>query len=496
MMHLGRTNLKQSFGKRRLAGFFAWIVAFWTAPYGFGAGLWRRRDRRWRHHRVARHVAGFTVAFLSWAAGFGAPPGYGRRQGERWKHRRVQRLMTSYFQVLLRWAVEPYRGWLFSGLGDAMWARNGRKLGLAGFFGALFAWATTPFGLDRLGGTNWTRHGIRRLSGGLAMTMVAATAMAFNTGPTFNDHRDETSHSLLMSSLTAGGSGAAETGDQASDPAGGAPDSPADQSAGGSGPAGGNGNGGSGGQSPAGPDFNFPGPLDAPPDGGILVLASGTPVPVGPLTPPPSSPDPPTEAPAAPSSEGGASAAEGGGFGFGGGSGGSSGSGSVGGGSGGGSGGGFGGSGGGATPTSNGGESGSGGVPVTPSGGGVVLVSSGGGSAGTSGGGKLCSLTDDLCLPSPGGAPAFTPQGSPPRSDIAPTYLDPGPGGDLYPAPGDANGPADFGPPLGGDTTAFGPPLGGDTTAAVPEPAAWLMMIMGFFSLGGALRARRRIPIV
>lgn len=361
--------------------------------------------------------------------------------------------MTGYFRVLLRWAVEPYRGWLFGGLGDAMWARNGRKLGLAGFFGALFAWAATPFGLGRLGELTQSRHGIRRLSGGLAMTMVAATAMALNSGPAFNDHRDESSHSLLMSSLTAGGSGNAETGDQAGAPTGGASEGAADQ-------GGGNGGGGAGAQPPARPDFNLPGP----PDGGMVVLASGTSVPGGPLTLPPSALDPPAEAPGAPDAEGGGSGADGYGFGFGGGSGG-----------GGFGGGGIGGFGGGTTTASNGGVPGNGGGTGSPPGGGIVLVSTGGG---TGGGGKLCSMVADLCLPPPGG---FPPQGSPPRFDLTLPFVDPGPDGGPDQAPGGANGP--FG---------FGPPSGGNTVTAVPEPAAWLMMIAGFFGIGGALRARRR----
>jgi hypothetical protein len=37
-------------------------------------------------------------------------------------------------------------------------------------------------------------------------------------------------------------------------------------------------------------------------------------------------------------------------------------------------------------------------------------------------------------------------------------------------------------------------PVGGvgGHVGAVPEPATWAMMLFGFFSLGGALRARRR----
>jgi hypothetical protein len=31
--------------------------------------------------------------------------------------------------------------------------------------------------------------------------------------------------------------------------------------------------------------------------------------------------------------------------------------------------------------------------------------------------------------------------------------------------------------------------------AGVPEPASWAMMLLGFFGLGGALRARRRMTL-
>ena len=43
----------------------------------------------------------------------------------------------------------------------------------------------------------------------------------------------------------------------------------------------------------------------------------------------------------------------------------------------------------------------------------------------------------------------------------------------------------------------LGPSLAGSyTTAAIPEPAAWSLMILGMGGMGAALRGRRRAALV
>lgn len=42
------------------------------------------------------------------------------------------------------------------------------------------------------------------------------------------------------------------------------------------------------------------------------------------------------------------------------------------------------------------------------------------------------------------------------------------------------------------DQTSFYLPAGLSYSISTPEPAAWALMLMGVFGLGGALRARRR----
>ena len=59
---------------------------------------------------------------------------------------------------------------------------------------------------------------------------------------------------------------------------------------------------------------------------------------------------------------------------------------------------------------------------------------------------------------------------------------------DLF-TPGDSGPNSDLPPPGGGD-----PPPSGDSGVAggVPEPASWLIMILGFGALGTTVRAQRR----
>lgn len=185
--------------KRRLGRVFVALVAFWAAPYGFGTGLWRRRDHRWRQARVARLFAGYGFAFLAWAfAPLGAGPGFWGRRGERWKHRRLQRLMEGYLRALVAWALEPYRPGVFDLLDDGQWFRRGTKRGLGLMFGAVFAWASSPLGVRRSWEFLVGQCRPRQLLASMAMTMVAATAMAFGSGPAFHDGRDEAEHPAYL----------------------------------------------------------------------------------------------------------------------------------------------------------------------------------------------------------------------------------------------------------------------------------------------------------
>src|SRR6185437_9561259 len=135
-----RTNLTQSRRKWPFAGFLATLGGCAIAPFGFGTGLWRRRDGRWRQQRVSGLLTGFIAAFVAWAiAPLGVGPGFWGRRGERWKHRRTQRLMDGYLRALVAWAIEPYRFLLFGSLGDALSARRGAELGMAEFFATFFA---------------------------------------------------------------------------------------------------------------------------------------------------------------------------------------------------------------------------------------------------------------------------------------------------------------------------------------------------------------------
>lgn len=442
-MRIKRPIVKHRSAKRRLAAFFAWMVAVWTMPYGFGAGLWRRKDHRWRHARVSRKVALFAIAFVTWAvAPLGLGPGFWGRRGERWKHRRTRRLMLGYWRLLLRWSVEPHRAWLFGALGDAMWARNGRRLGVAGFFAALFAWAAAPF--EPLRRELWTRHGLRRLSGGLAMTMVAATAMAFNSGPTFSGGQDEPGRPMLMASVNGGSPGDEAAPDTAPDLSTGGQDGAPDT--GGDGGGGGLGGSGGGGQPPAGPDQSPFTPSDFGAGNGMVVLAGnggpqgGSPGDGGGTSGSPNDGVPGDQSPSTADNGGGGFGSPFGGGGLGGGSGG----------------GGFGG--GGSGPGSSGTGAGSGG-------GGLVQTG-----VGSSGGGPSCSLIGDVCVPSnTGGGGGISPPSAPiQHSDL----------------PLDTTNPGDLG---GNPDPITDPPSG-----AVPEPATWLTMLLGFFGLGGALRIRRR----
>lgn len=47
----------------------------------------------------------------------------------------------------------------------------------------------------------------------------------------------------------------------------------------------------------------------------------------------------------------------------------------------------------------------------------------------------------------------------------------------------------------GGDPPAPPPPPGTDPVTAVPEPATWLSLILGFFGIGAVLRRRHRRPM-
>jgi hypothetical protein len=49
-----------------------------------------------------------------------------------------------------------------------------------------------------------------------------------------------------------------------------------------------------------------------------------------------------------------------------------------------------------------------------------------------------------------------------------------------------------FSPTKGGDTSDYTGLFSFDATAAVPEPATWAMMLLGFGMIGGAARYRRR----
>ena len=112
----------------------------------------------------------------------------------------------------------------------------------------------------------------------------------------------------------------------------------------------------------------------------------------------------------------------------------------------------------------------------------------------------------------PGGPSGFTPLFPPSSSTPGGPLVPGGPGGFNPPPPGEPgtsnpNPPApppggENPPPPGGENPPPGeenpPPPGGENpppvTPAVPEPATWSMMILGFMMVGGALRRYGRRP--
>lgn len=101
-----------------------------------------------------------------------------------------------------------------------------------------------------------------------------------------------------------------------------------------------------------------------------------------------------------------------------------------------------------------------------------------------------------------GGSPGLASTSTPPIPPLVLALADPGgltPLSDLPPATTDGlsvpgTQPRGFqGGPLAGSSPAgAGAAALPDTVPAVPEPGTWIMMIVGFFAVGSALRRRRR----
>ncbi|THD62092.1 PEPxxWA-CTERM sorting domain-containing protein [Phenylobacterium sp.] len=140
----------------------------------------------------------------------------------------------------------------------------------------------------------------------------------------------------------------------------------------------------------------------------------------------------------------------------------------------------------------DGGNGGSGGAGAgTPLGGGAPGGS--GGSGGAGGGSPPGDPGGPVITPPP------PPPNTPPLGDNPPTGGSPPSGGDppCFVACGGGGGQPNGAPsnPPGGDPPGLPQtPPGGDPDppAAVPEPAAWLLMILGFGAAGSTVRAQRR----
>ena len=442
LMASDRPILIHSAARRPLAGFWSRLVASAIAPFGYGGDLWSRRDRRWRHRRVERLFAGFFATLIAYVVMSFRRMRPGRELVQR---RRVRRLLRGYHRALIVWALEPYRfAWAWE-LGEGRWTRARVQGLLAQCFMVPFAWAA----LESNGRIDWRRLASRRLVGGLSMTMVACTAMAFGSGPSFEDHRDESQAPRLMASY-----GAPTPDVPSSDPAPTEQSESPGQGAGGFGGAGGGapqngGSGGSGGDGPAadGPDFPA---FDPPPPDGLMTLANYTP----PGETPPTTPDGESAAPGDngnPGDDPGDGLGGLGGLVSGGGGGGGGGGGAAGG----------GGGGGGFTPPT-------GGDPGAPAGpGDHQLITIATGTPQGDGGGGWDGCMVDCSMTPPSGSPA------PPT------------GGPQSPGP---QSPGPFGPPPdNGPFNGPNPPI-----ASVPEPTTWVMMLLGFGGLGAAIRRRRR----
>jgi hypothetical protein len=143
-----------------------------------------------------------------------------------------------------------------------------------------------------------------------------------------------------------------------------------------------------------------------------------------------------------------------------------------------------------------GGGGGSGGAGGSGGGGGIAT----GGAPGGSNGGS----TPPIAPPSGGGAPSDpggptiilpppnnTPSGdNPPTGDSPPPFT---PGGDPSCLVACGNGNQKNGLPPDGPTGGGDPSgLPSDSTGGVPEPASWLLMILGFGAVGSTIRAQRR----
>jgi hypothetical protein len=106
-------------------------------------------------------------------------------------------------------------------------------------------------------------------------------------------------------------------------------------------------------------------------------------------------------------------------------------------------------------------------------------------------------LTGTLPALADGGAPSFVPTGASPLQPAFPPAFPPafasGPGA----VPLSASQPAPPGSDTPGDTPSSGtPPLtttpaGPPPVSAVPEPAAWMLMSLALFAVGGVLRRER-----
>lgn len=155
-------------------------------------------------------------------------------------------------------------------------------------------------------------------------------------------------------------------------------------------------------------------------------------------------------------------------------------------------------------PPAEGGLPGLGGGAGGGGGGGFAGGGAGGGGGGGSGGGNP---GDPFAPPGPGQDPPGQPFNPPviPQDPLGPPGGGPGgpspptdpfaPGGGFQPEP-PGGGPSDPGSAPGGPITLLPPDLPGDDThLAVPEPGAWLLMILGFGALGAQLRRARRAQL-